>query len=93
MGEYGNDWILTFTNSENMDVYFWRFFGTEQEVKEKLLAMAKEYSQEENLVSCPESLDGIEMNPDTCAWFCNVSYEDYDYVFTAMDFRSIDWKK
>ena len=44
MSTYGNDWIITFSNSEDTDVFFWRFFGTEEAVKEKLVTLAKEHS-------------------------------------------------
>ena len=32
----------------------------------------------------------VEENTETCALFCTVGYEDYDYVFTAMDFRAMN---
>lgn len=56
MSTYGNDWIITFSNSEDTDVFFWRFFGTEEDVKEKLVTLAKEHSTdtESDLLQCPD---------------------------------------
>lgn len=92
MSTYGNDWIITFSNSEDTDVFFWRFFGTEEDVKEKLVTLAKEHSTdtESDLLQCPDSAGDVEENTETCALFCTVGYEDYDYVFTAMDFRAMN---
>lgn len=92
MSTYGNDWIITFSNSEDTDVFFWRFFGTEEAVKEKLVTLAKEHSTdtESDLLQCPDSAGDVEENTGTCALFCTVGYEDYDYVFTAMDFRAMN---
>ena len=92
MSTYGNDWIITFSNSEDTDVFFWRFFGTEEAVKEKLVTLAKEHSTdtESDLLQCPDSAGDVEENTETCALFCTVEYENYDYVFTAMDFRAMN---
>ena len=92
MSTYGNDWIITFSNSEDTDVFFWRFFGTEEAVKEKLVTLAKEHSKdtESDLLQCPDSAGDVEKNTEPCALFCTVEYEDYDFVLTAMDFRAMN---
>ena len=61
-------------------------------VKEKLVTLAKEHSTdtESDLLQCPNSAGDVEENTETCALFCTVGYEDYDYVFTAMDFRAMN---
>lgn len=94
MKEYGNDWIITESNSDNTDVYFYRFFGTKEEVKQKLLKMSVEHREDtEELLNCPESKEDIEENIETGALFCTIDFEDYNVVITAKDFRGMDWKR
>lgn len=91
--EYGNDWIITESNSENTDIYFYRFFGTKEEVKQKLLKMVTEHENDsKELLSYPESKEDIEENIETGALFCTVDFEDYNVVITAKDFREIEHK-
>lgn len=40
MKDYGNDWIITVSNSENVEIFFYRFVGTEDKVKGILYLMA-----------------------------------------------------
>lgn len=94
MKEYGNDWIITESNSENADIYFYRFFGTKEEVKQKLYEIATDHKKDDgNLLYYPEDKDSIEENMETESLFCMVNFEDYDVVITAKDFRGMDWKR
>lgn len=91
--EYGNDWIITESNSDNADVYFYRFFGTKEEVKQKLFEMSVEHENDsDELLCCPESKEDIEENIETSALFCTVDFEDYNVVLTAKDFRELEHK-
>ena len=87
------DWILMFSNSEDADIYLFRFYGSEDEVKGKLYEMAKEKMQDTacDLLHYPEDADYVEKNEETGCLYCMVTYEDYDYVFTAKEFASINF--
>lgn len=88
------DWILTFSNSENADVYFWRFYGGLEEVKKKMLEMAQERSSntDSELINLPTDPTEIEKNLATDTLICMIGYEDYDYVISAKDFQKINWQ-
>ena len=90
--EWRKDWIITFSNSEDADVEFYRFNGSESEVKNKICEMAidKSYDSMSDLLECPETADDIKENGDPGCFYCTVGYEDYDYVFTAKEFARID---
>lgn len=62
MSTYGNDWIITFSNSEDTDVFFWRFFGTEEAVKEKLVTFAKEHSTVGRVRFCIHGSVGMDFS-------------------------------
>lgn len=85
-------WVIAFSNSEDADVYFYCFSGTTEEVKEALYKMATEhcYDCASDIISQPEDSDAIEENEDTGALFCMVTYEDYDYVFTAKRIKTME---
>ena len=87
------DWIITFSNSEDTDIYFYRFYGTEEDVKKKLLKMAKERTYEcaADLLRYPEDIEDIEQNTETGTLYCIVDYDEYGYVFTAMEFTEISY--
>ena len=90
----GNNWIITESNSDNADVYFYRFFGNKEELKQKLFKMSVEHRKDDKeLVSCPYSKKDIEENIDTGALFCMVSFEKYDLVITAKDVKKMNWKR
>lgn len=87
------DWIITFSNSENADVYFWRFYGGLEEVKKKMLEMAQERSRntDSELINLPSEPTEIEEDPATDTLSCMIGYEDYDYVISAKKFQEMDW--
>lgn len=94
MKDYGNDWIITVSNSENVQIFFYRFFGTEDEAKDILYFMADKKAHELdetylNLVAYPDDQNDIERDAETGALYCSVANDDIDYVFTAKDFRNV----
>lgn len=91
--EWRKEWIITFSNSETIAVYFYMFYGSEEEVKNKLFEMARDraYETTSYLLECPEKADDIEENEETGCFYCTVDYEDYDYVFTAKEVARIDY--
>lgn len=91
MKDYGNDWIITVSNSENVEIFFYRFVGTEDKVKDILYLMADKKAHELDetyldLISYPDDQSDIEYDPETGALYCSVANDDIDYVFTAKKF-------
>ena len=94
MKDYGNDWIITISNSENTDIFFYRFFGTEDEAKDTLYLMADKKAHEMDstcldLITYPDGQADIERNFETGALYCSVETEDISYIFTAKEFHNI----
>ncbi|GAB6401897.1 hypothetical protein IMM1_31270 [Pseudocoprococcus immobilis] len=94
MKDYGNDWIITVSNSENVEIFFYRFVGTEDKVKDILYLMADKKAHELDetyldLISYPDDQSDIEYDPETGALYCSVANDDIDYVFTAKKFCNI----
>ena len=93
MKDYGNDWIITVSNSDNVEIFFYRFFGTEDEVKDILYLMADKKAHELDetldLVAYPDDQNDIEHSTETGALYCSVANDDIDYVFTAKGLHNI----
>lgn len=95
MKDYGNDWIITVSNSDNVEIFFYRFFGTEDKVKYILYLMADKKAHEldetylDLVAYYPDDQNDIERDPETGALYCSVETDDISYVFTAKDFRNM----
>lgn len=73
------NWIITKSYSDNTDVEFYKFFGSSDEMKEKLLLMVQnsdlvKYSDEDD-ERYPESVDQIEFDVDTKTYFIVITDE------------------
>lgn len=89
-------WIMIKSNSDNAEVELYRFHGSSDEVKEKLLLMA----QNSNMVKFseiddddyPASTDSVQYNIYTKAFFIVVTdcYGETDEVYTAKAITDID---
>ena len=89
-------WIVTKSNSDNADVEFYRFYGSSDEVKEKLLLMA----QNSNMVKFsevddddyPESTDSVQYDIDTKTYLIVITdyYGETDEVYSAKAINDID---
>ena len=93
MKDYGNDWIITVSNSEK-EIFFYRFFGTEDETKDILYLMADKKVHEINetylnLIAYPDDKNDIDREPETGALCCEVTTDGIDYVFAAKEFYNI----
>lgn len=91
-------WIITKTNSETPEVEFYKFVGTVNELKCKILHMAQSCSAAEELLEnndedYPDNINYIEFDEDNQTAFIDVtSYdEEYDEVFTAKALAAIDF--
>ena len=86
-------YIIINTNSENSDIDFYIFRGTENQMKQKMFEMAKKAAIE---IECndeemPKSIDDIKYDEAEGYWqIMLTSYEDqYDDVFTAKEVNKI----
>lgn len=91
-------WIITKTNSETPEVEFYKFVGTVNELKCKILHMAQSCSAAEELLEnnderYPNDIECIEFNKDDQTAFIDVQsyYDEYDEVFTAKALAAIDF--
>ena len=91
-------WIITKTNSETSEVEFYKFVGTVNELKCKILHMAQSCPAAEELLEnndegYPDNIEYIEFDEDNQTAFIDVtSYdEEYDEVFTAKALAAIDF--
>jgi hypothetical protein len=90
------NWIVTKSNSDNADVEFYRFYGSSDEVKEKLLLMA----QNSDMVKFseidddyyPVSTDNMQYDIDTKTYFIVTTdyYGEKDEVYSAKAINDID---
>ena len=89
-------WIITKTNSETPEVVFYKFVGTVNELKSKILHMAQSCSAAEELLEnddegYPDDIDCIEFDEDNQTAFIDVTCCDGDEVFTAKALAAIDF--
>ena len=86
---------MTKSNSDNAEVELYRFHGSSDEVKEKLLLMA----QNSNMVKFseidddyPASTDSVQYDIDTKTYFIVVTdrYGETDEVYSAKAINNID---
>ena len=91
-------WIITKTNSETSEVVFYKFVGTVNELKCKILHMAQSCSAAKELLEnddegYPNDIECIEFDEFNQTAFIDVmSYdEEYDEVFTAKALAAIDF--
>ena len=91
-------WIITKTNSETSEVVFYKFVGTVNELKCKILHMAQRCSAAKELLEnddegYPDDIECIEFDEFNQTAFIDVmSYdEEYDEVFTAKALAAIDF--
>mgnify|MGYP006887306539 FL=1 len=91
-------WIITNTNSETPEVIFYKFVGTVNELKSKILHMAQSCSAAEELLEnnderYPDNVEYVEFDEDNQTVFIDVTNydEEYDEVFTAKALAAIDF--
>mgnify|MGYP007091034727 CR=1 FL=1 len=91
-------WIITKTNSETSEVVFYKFVGTVNELKRKILHMVQSCSAVEELLEnnderYPDDIEYIEFDEDNQTAFIDVTNydEEYDEVFTAKALATIDF--
>lgn len=91
-------WIITKTNSETAKVIFYKFVGTANELKCKILQLAQGCSAAKELLEnkderYPDDIECVEFNEFYQTAFIDVtSYdEEYDEVFTAKALAAIDF--
>ena len=89
------NWILTKSNSDNAEVEFYRFYGSADEVKEKLLLMAQnsdmvKFSEIDD--DYPASTDSVQYGIDTDTYLIviNDCYGETDEVYSAKAICDID---
>lgn len=89
-------WIITKTNSKTPEVVFYKFVGTVNELKRKILHMAQCCSAAKELLEnddegYPDDIECIEFDEFNQTVFIDVtSYdEEYDEVFTAKALAAI----
>ena len=89
------NWIVIKSNSDNAEIGFYRFYGSPDEVKEKLLLMA----QNSNMVKFseidddyPESIDSVQYDIDTKTYLIVITdcYGETDEVYSAKAINDID---
>ena len=90
------NWIITKSYSDNADVEFYKFFGSSDEMKKKLLSMAQnsnlvKYSDEDD-ERYPESVDQIGFDIDTKTYFIVITdeYDETDEVYSAKALNDIE---
>lgn len=89
-------WIITKTNSATPEVVFYKFVGTVNELKCKILHMAQSCSAAEVLLKnneegYPYDVKCIEFDEDNQTAFIEVTSYDKDEVFTAKALATIDF--
>lgn len=90
------NWIVTKSNSDDAEVEFYRFYGSPDEVKEKLLLMA----QNSNMMKFseidddgyPASTDSVQCGFNTKTYFIVITdcYGETDEVYSAIAINDID---
>lgn len=81
-------WIITKTNSETPEVVFYKFVGTVNELKCKLLHMAQECSVTVEFLN----IDCVEFNEGDQTAIIDVTSRDGGYViFTTQALASIEF--
>ena len=83
------NWIITLSNSDNAEINFYKFYGSVDDLKEKLLFMAQnsdivkfEEIYEEDY---PKSVKEIEYDTNSKTYFIVLTdySEEFDEVYTA----------
>ena len=83
------NWIIIISNSDNAEINFYKFYGSVDDLKEKLLFMAQnsdmvkfEKIYEEDY---PKSVNEIEYDTDSKTYFIVLTdySEEFDEVYTA----------
>ena len=90
------NWIVTKSNSDDAEVEFYRFYGSSDEVKEKLLLMA----QNSNMMkfseidddNYPASTDSVQYDNNTKTYLIVITdcYGETDEVYSAKAINDID---
>ena len=90
------NWIVTKSNSDDAEVEFYRFYGSSDEVKEKLLLMA----QNSNMMkfseidddNYPASTDSVQYDINTKTYLIVITdcYGETDEVYSAKAVNDID---
>lgn len=90
------NWILTKSNSDNAEIEFYRFYGSPDEVKEKLLLMAQngdivKFSEIDD-DDYPASTDSVQCGIDTKTYLIVINdyYGETDEVYSAIAINDID---
>lgn len=83
------EYIIINTNSENSDINFYVFCGTENQMKQKMLEIAKKAAIEDECddEEMPESIDDIKYDEAEGYW--QIMLTSYDDVFTAKEVNKI----
>ena len=90
------NWIVTKSNSDNAEVEFYRFYGSSDEVKEKLLLMAQnsdmvKFSEIDD-DDYPTSTDSVQYDIGTKTYLIVITdyYGETDEVYSAKAINDID---
>lgn len=90
------NWIVTKSNSDNAEVEFYRFYGSADEVKEKLLLMAQnsdiiKFSKIDD-DDYPASTDSVQCGINTKTYLIVITdcYGETDEVYSAKAINDID---
>ena len=82
---------MELVNTADMDVRFWRYYGTEAEMKKMMLEFAQRNAKWfiEKVLHCPKTLDEIKWNRAAKTWYCLLSFKDSSYLFTAQRLENV----
>ena len=93
MNEFRKDWIITSVSTEADEVSIYRFYGTKQEMKELLVALALEAkeSNPEEYEYGTEAVDEIEESRNECGVYtASVHYSSSHILFTAKEWACVE---
>lgn len=85
------NWIILISNSVSANVNIFKFVGSINEVKEKLLSIADDCTKEwdDDLLTYPSSIDDIKESKQDSSFSCIVKYVCCDYNIAAIPFNNL----
>ena len=88
------NWIITRNITDDTYIEFYKFYGTEKEVKKQLLKMAQNgsflsYASGEELQNYKKVKDCVEYDIDENSWYIKVS-ESFGDVFEVFTAKALD---
>ena len=93
MSELRMDWIITDVSTESDEIFIRRFYGSKQEMKELLVALALEAkeSNPEEYKYGTEAVDEIEESRNECGVYtASVQYSSSHILFTAKEWACVE---